>query len=202
MARAAAGPAAPRALAVWAWPLALCLLMALLAAAGDAPRLALRYDRAAVADGQWWRLLTAHAVHLSWAHALLNMAGVGLCAVLAPALFRARSLAVLLLLLALGVSGLLWLGAPQVANYVGFSGVLYGLFVAGLWPQRRDPLALLALVVVAGWMLWQSLGRPLAAEEALIGGHIVSAAHAYGAAVAAAWLAARALWRRCVSAGS
>ncbi|KAF1020933.1 MAG: hypothetical protein GAK30_02212 [Paracidovorax wautersii] len=200
--RRAAGPSAPRPLAVWVWPLALCGLMALLAAAGDAPRLALRYDRAALADGQWWRLLTAHAVHLGWAHALLNMAGVGLCAVLAPALFRTRSLAVLLLLLALGVSGLLWLGSPQVSNYAGFSGVLYGLFVAGLWPQRRDPLALLALAVVAGWMLWQWLGRPLAAEEQMIGGHIVSAAHVYGVAVAAAWLAARAVWPHRVSAGS
>lgn len=181
----------------WAWPLGLCLLLAVLALGGGEWRLALRYDRAALAEGQWWRLASAHFVHLGWAHAALNMAGVLLCALLGPALFTdGRRLAALLAALALGIGALLWLLSPQVGNYVGLSGVLYGLFVAGLWPLRRDPAMAGALLVVVGWMLWQWLGQPLASEERWIGGRIIGVAHVYGAAIGALWLAAEALLLR------
>ncbi|MFT4191141.1 MAG: rhombosortase [Comamonas sp.] len=186
--------------AAWLGPLGLGLLLVALAAlawGGDEWRLALRYDRAALADGQWWRAFTAHAVHLGWAHAALNMAGIALCAVLAPALFaRPARLAALLAAEALGISAGLWLLSPQVGNYAGFSGVLYGLFVAGLWPQRRDPGMAAALLVVVGWMAWQWLGGPLDTEVRMIGGHIVAIAHIYGAVIGALWLALAAGRRR------
>src|SRR6185369_4054684 len=42
---------------------------------GDATRAALRYDRMAIAAGEWWRLITAHFVHIDLEHTLLNVMG-------------------------------------------------------------------------------------------------------------------------------
>ena len=46
--------------------LASVVLLLLLAACGDWGRSALQYERAALSHYQWWRLLSAHLVHLGW----------------------------------------------------------------------------------------------------------------------------------------
>src|SRR5690349_19136890 len=45
---------------------------------GEALRAAWRYERTAVAAGQWWRLISCHVVHLDAMHALLNTVGLAL----------------------------------------------------------------------------------------------------------------------------
>ena len=49
----------------------LALLLAC-AAGGERTLLALRFERSAIAAGEWWRLLGAHFVHLGWMHVLLD----------------------------------------------------------------------------------------------------------------------------------
>ena len=56
--------------------LGVCAMLALVEAGGDPVRQALSYDRAGLANGEWWRALTAHFVHLDAAHAALNSMGV------------------------------------------------------------------------------------------------------------------------------
>src|SRR5687768_13696222 len=58
--------------------LGICALLLALELAGEAGRMALRYDRTALAHGEGWRLVTGHFVHLSLAHAVLNSLGVAL----------------------------------------------------------------------------------------------------------------------------
>lgn len=177
----------------WAASLCACLLLLVLlalAAGADPVRDALRYDRQAIAAGQWWRLLTAHLVHLGWAHALLNGMGILLCAGLAPAVFACKKLLLLMLFLGTGIGVLMYGGYPGIGRYVGFSGVLYGLFVVGLWPQRHDALMRCALILVLGWASWQLLLAPLPSEEQMIGGRIVAEAHFLGVLLAGAWLMA------------
>src|SRR6185312_11956554 len=53
-----------------------CAVLLLPELGGDPARELLRYDRAGLADGQWWRLLTAHVVHLDLEHAALNTLGL------------------------------------------------------------------------------------------------------------------------------
>src|SRR2546429_8289576 len=69
---------------VWAVPLALMAAMALLELGGNPVRDALRFDRAAIRAGQWWRLLTDNFVHLSWWHLFLNELGVLVFVLLCP----------------------------------------------------------------------------------------------------------------------
>ena len=176
---------------------AACIVLLLLAlqATGEAPRLLLRYERDALLHGELWRLFTAHLVHLGWAHALLNACGLLLCAWIAPARFVARRLVCDGLLLGGCVALLLLLFSPQVAHYVGLSGVLYGLFVLALAPPafRGDRIARLGLATVLGWMAWQLIAGPSAAEERQIGGPIIAVAHLYGVVGAVGLLAVQRL---------
>ena len=48
----------------WIWLLLILLVLDVLLGLGDSVGGVLRYDRSAIAAGGWWRLLTAHAVHL------------------------------------------------------------------------------------------------------------------------------------------
>jgi len=49
----------------------------------------LRYERAAIAGGEVWRLVSCHFVHLGWAHCLLNVGGVAALATILPSPLRA-----------------------------------------------------------------------------------------------------------------
>lgn len=153
----------------WTRALTLAAALLLLQAGGGAARDALRFSRQAIEHGEWWRLFSAHFVHLGWAHAALNALGVLLCCALASQLFN-RHVWLKTAGLALGVGALLWWCSPEVSAYVGLSGVLYGLFVLGLLPQawRGDRLAALALLATAGWMLWQWGVGPSAAKDAIL----------------------------------
>lgn len=153
---------------------------------------ALRFDRQALLRGELWRLWTGHLVHLGWAHAALNAAGLVVCALLADRPPTARTLLRCFALLGAGISVLFLALQPQLAYYVGLSGVLYGLFVLVLWPgvRRADPIGIAALCAIAAWLGWQLLRGPARAEEALIGGDIIVQAHVYGVACAIAMLAA------------
>lgn len=153
----------------------------------------LRYERMALLQGQWWRALTGHFLHLSWTHALLNLAGLWLCCGLAGAGQSSPGLSgpglmVRLLGLGLGVSALLCVLSPSVAHFVGLSGILYGLLVGLMGPQglNGDRTALAVTLAVMAWAAWQAVTGAPPREEALIGGAIITQAHLYGIAVAVA----------------
>jgi len=154
--------------------------MALAAAGGAALQAALRYDRVAVAAGQWWRLFTAHLVHLNTRHLLFNLAGLLLLWLLFAREFRAtRWLAIAACTMAVIDAGL-WFGEPQVLWYVGASGVLHGLWSAGGWAQwrRRSLASTLPLILLLLKLLveqWRGASMVVGALP------VVLAAHVYGA---------------------
>ena len=77
--------------------LAACLLLLLPVLAGDAGRVALRYERAGLACGQWWRLLTATPRSPRLRHALLNSAASCSCGRSSPATTAPRQWLLILL---------------------------------------------------------------------------------------------------------
>ena len=60
------------------WQVAAAILLLCLAFAvfGDAGRDTFRYDRLQIENGEYWRLVSGHFVHLGTTHLLLNMAGL------------------------------------------------------------------------------------------------------------------------------
>ena len=160
--------------------LAVCAAPPMIQSGGGAAQALLRYDRQALAAGQWWRLLSAHVIHLGYEHALLDVAGLALMWALFARDYSWRGW---LLILGLGVAGVdagLWLLSSTTQWYVGSSGVLHGVLVAGTAAhlRARQPDGwVLALLLVGKLVYEQTAGAlPLTA-----GGAVIVDAHLYGA---------------------
>ena len=161
--------------------LAASLALVLLPLAGGAWLAgSLRYERAAIAGGQWWRLLTAHFVHLDARHALLNAAGLALLWALFARVYTAWRWLAALVLISAAVDAGLWFLSSGLRWYVGASALLHGVFACGAIAMVRtgDRIGWIALVVFAaklGWEQWQG-ALPFTP------GPVVTASHLYGAA--------------------
>lgn len=151
--------------------------------AGDAGRLALRYERSALESGEWWRLLSAHFVHLGWPHTALNVVALLLLAAIFGPVGRARDWLIVIIAAALAIDLGLYVAAPGIDWYVGLSGVLHGLYAAGVGMMGRvRPRFALALAVgLVIKLTVEQIGGPLTATAALTGGEVVTAAHLFGA---------------------
>lgn len=165
-----------------AWLLGLVLLvLVLLSLLGENARSALRYEREAVLHGEYWRLLTGHLVHGNTQHLILNGAGLGLIAALFPHDYswRAWLLIALFSLLAIDLAFVFY--KPQLAWYLGLSGVLHGALAAGTiawWRHESRPLALVLSAIFVGKLAWEQWHGALPLSSGL---PVVVDAHLYGA---------------------
>lgn len=144
----------------------------------------LRFERGAIADGQLWRLVSGHVVHLGVAHAALNAAGLLLITWLVGREYTLRQwLFVTAVTVAFIDSGLWWL-LPGLGWYVGLSGVLHGWLAAGVVAQigRRRSDALLLGALLCGKLIFEALFGALPGSAETAGGPVVIEAHLYGAA--------------------
>jgi len=142
--------------------LAICLALEL---GGDEWRRLGRYDRVALESGEYWRLVSAHFVHLGWAHLWPNLAALLIIGALFQDLLRGLDWVVAGLVSAAAIDTGLFLFDPGVQWYVGLSGV--GLCAKLLYEQTVG-----AMPFSAG-----------------VGGAVIVAAHLYGAAGASVWAA-------------
>jgi rhomboid family GlyGly-CTERM serine protease len=163
------------------WGLA-CVCLGL-APFGDTARLWLRFERAPVGAGQWWRLLSAHVVHLSWPHTLMNVAGLLLIGAIAGQSVRPREWWIVTVAGACGISLGLYFLAPSVTWYVGLSGVLHALLMAVALAllAERDWLGLWLIAGVVAKILYEQLVGALPATQSLAGDSVIVQAHLYGA---------------------
>ncbi len=127
------------------WQTLLLSSVALMAyiAQGPAPETWV-FDRAAIADGELWRLITGHWVHGGPSHAFWNIAALILLGLLFE---RCLQWFLLIALLAgtVAVDAWLWWGNSSLAYYCGLSGILNGLLFVGLarfWQVYKHPLVL------------------------------------------------------------
>ncbi|MFI4889635.1 MAG: rhombosortase [Steroidobacterales bacterium] len=116
----------------WIWLLLIVIFLDGLLVLGDSARLLLQYDRAAIGAGGWWRLLTAHLVHLDAHHLVLNELGLVLLWALFAGDYDAVDWLIVVFSGALAISCGLWWLSPGVGWYVGGSGVLHAIMAAGI----------------------------------------------------------------------
>jgi len=141
----------------------------------------LRFDRSLLDQWQLWRLLTAHFTHLNWSHFVLNMAGLCLFAFFFSAYQSSTYWLLAIVFISLFCSAGIMIDM-QYERYVGFSGVLHGLFIiGGRWELQRYKLSgvmLLLLIVVK--IAWEQLNGALPGSESMTGGSVAINAHLYG----------------------
>jgi rhomboid family GlyGly-CTERM serine protease len=156
----------------------------------------LRFDRTAIAAGAWWRLLSGNFVHLGASHLWMNMAGLALVVALVWQHFSATQWLLLILVSSVVVGAALWMFNPEVHGYVGFSGTLHGLILAGVLADIRvyPKSATVLLALVTGKLAWEQVGGALPGSESVAGGLVVVDAHLYGAIGGAALGAVLLLW--------
>ena len=186
----------PRRFPDWQVPFVVALACVVAAAWGDVARELLRYDRLAIAGGDYWRLLSGHFVHLGYAHLALNLAGLLLVWLLVGRRYGSRQwLLVTAISVAVMDGGFWWLD-EGLRWYVGLSGLLHGLLLAGAIRGLRslpgESVVICAMVFAK--LVYEQVAGPLPGSESAAGGAVVVNAHLYGAVGGA--LSACVLWRR------
>jgi rhomboid family GlyGly-CTERM serine protease len=147
---------------------------------GQALREAWRYERAAVAAGQWWRLITCHVVHLDVTHALLNSVGLALLWALFAREYRVRQWLLAMAASALSIATGFWFFSTHLQWYVGASALLHGVFACGCAAliRKRDRVGVIAGIVFVAKLAWEQWHGPLPFERAE---QVVTISHLYGA---------------------
>lgn len=163
--------------------LALCLLIAALLFVGDPVQEALRYSREDILQGEWWRLVSGHLLHLNVQHGLMNLGALLLTILIVGNQLTYRQWWLSGLFLCLFISLGLCFVSPEVVWYVGLSGVLHGLLALGLLlsASRRDWLhALVLLGLLIKVVHEQMPGFDVNHLQNVIDGAVVVEAHAWG----------------------
>ena len=168
------------------WPMVIAAVSAWAEFAHRTPML--RFERSLIAT-EPWRLLTAHLVHLGWAHLLLNMLALFMLSALFAQRLRTTQWVRWWLVCSVAVSGGLYYMDSELAVYVGASGVLHGLAATAAVSQLRHGCR------EAGWLLgvlvlklgWEQYHGPTPGMAAWVGGPVVVNAHLYGTLGGLVW---------------
>lgn len=116
------------------------------------------YDRTAIADGEWWRLLSGNLVHYSALHFVYNVAAVLVAGTLVELRGYSR-LWLVCLVAAAAIGAAIYTMNPELRYFGGLSGIatavivylcLNGLTETGAWRTLcRATLALVSAKIVA-----------------------------------------------------
>ena len=125
---------------------------------------------AAVADGDWYRLLTGGFLHASLFHIGFNMFALYILGrMLEPAIGTPRFVALYFASLFAGSFGALLLSDP-LAVTVGASGAVFGLFAAAFLIARRRGMD--AIASELGFLLAINLALTFVLPRLSVGGHL------------------------------
>jgi len=124
----------------------------------------------AVADGEWYRLLTSGFLHVSFIHIGFNMFALFVLGrLLEPAIGTPRFVALYFASLFAGSFGALALSDP-ITTTVGASGAVFGLFGAAFVIARGRGFN--ALASELGFLLLINLAFTFAVSNISVGGHL------------------------------
>jgi rhomboid family GlyGly-CTERM serine protease len=120
---------------------------------------------------------------LSAGHTALNVIALAIVALLFDSVLDSVDWIVATSMSALAIDLGLYAASPEVAWYVGLSGALHGIMVAGalVLAIARSPFGAILLLVVVAKIAWEHFAGPLPFSELTSGGPVVTDAHLYGA---------------------
>lgn len=166
------------------WPMLVIVLPCLLLnIGGDPVRQALEFNRLAILHGQLWRVFTGNFVHLGWGHLGEDMAGYVLLWLLLEDVLPGWRCPLLVVLGSLGVGIGILLGDPGLRWYMGVSGALNTLWIAGamLLMRQRDWIGWVLAVFLSLKLIYEQLQGPLPWSVTTTGGPVAVDSHLYGA---------------------
>lgn len=143
----------------------------------------LAYHRSAIENGfEFWRFFSANLVHLSIQHSLLNLASIWLISFIFKPLLRELDWIYWLLLLYIANTIAMYFFVPDLIQYVGMSGALYGLIAALCVAEIRlgGKLSILLLIIVGIKIIIPRLLGGHTEYNETIGGVVIEEAHIIG----------------------
>jgi rhomboid family GlyGly-CTERM serine protease len=84
-----------------------------------------------IASGEYWRFISGHFVYNSWQHWLINTSGLALLFLIFKCIHNAKAYLYAICFLLCWISSGLLLFSEELVWYIGFSGVLSGLYIYG-----------------------------------------------------------------------
>lgn len=142
-----------------------------------------QFDRMAIENGQYWRLLSAHLVHNNLYHFVAN--SLGLVAIYALFQSSYDNLSLLMVSVANAIAIGMWvlIFDSNILYYVGLSGVLHGLFAYAVCGEmlKNIKLSYLLFMGLVGKLVHEQIYGGDASMTELIEIPIMVNAHLYGA---------------------
>jgi len=146
----------------------------------------LRYQNNWFLEGEFWRIVSGHLVHINWKHLLINSLGLILCMAITSPRWSLKQWLSYNLLLACGISLILTIENTVLQWYAGYSGILSGIYVLAVFDlyKREKIIALLIGAVVFIKILLEQTGSITVTSGAFIGAPVIIDSHLYGALLA------------------
>jgi rhomboid family GlyGly-CTERM serine protease len=145
--------------------------------------LTLHFEQDAIANGEYWRLLSGHLVHLNLIHTFMNLGALCLLIIMFWKDLSYREDLSALIFSIFGINIGLYFFHPELTSYVGFSGILHALFIyyfLKTLPQNKTT-SIISVCIIFLKVLWEQSSWVDTSETAkLIGGSVATMAHLYG----------------------
>lgn len=141
------------------------------------------YNRDAINNGEYWRIISGHLFHTNLQHFLLNGAALILLWGLHGHYYQIKYYLSSFILIAIICSVGMHLFSPDITLYVGLSGVLHGFFIWGALMDIKhgEKTGYLLFAGVVLKLAHEQIYGASADVESLIDASVAVDAHLYGA---------------------
>lgn len=148
----------------------------------------LEYNKVAISQGHWWKALTGHLVHNNGYHSLMNLAAMGVLAIVFKSQDKRSTwrefefIAVCVTAMVIISAGLFFC-VSSIEFYVGFSGVLHCLFLYYFIKHFHDDRILfgIAIAAIIAKVIWeQTPWYDSSSTAMLIETRVATQAHLFG----------------------
>ncbi|PID33711.1 MAG: rhombosortase [Thiotrichales bacterium] len=143
------------------------------------------FNRTHIESGQWWRIISGNLTHSNYPHLFLNLSGLWMLGFLFVDTLKMKTFIFSSIFLCSIVGFGLYYFTPELQNYYGFSGALYGLFfIAGVNAALNKDIftGISVVILISGKIAWDYFKEGSHSSEELIGIPVATDAHQYGLA--------------------